>query len=574
MHCRRVRLPMKLSWDIMVRVHRGEITPAEGFRLTAEREATASRYVGDTSEPAPICAYMPYSPTGDLGAEYNRVMARLGLDEWALFIDHDAMMLTNDAWDLLRDAIRRYPNAGAFVCWTNRAGNMRQKAKGAPKGDDLAQHTAYAGELRKRHGTSVTDVTGSEMTGVWFATSSAAWHKVGGFRGGFGGVDNTYAAMLNAAGLATYRLDGLYVYHQRRTSGWKGSTRPESACRKTGWLWQTARGVIEEQATDTLADLYRAHCEAVETRTDWGECAKNARRRVILDAWRGSMQVSVVIPARDEDAAMLSGTVAAFREGGADEVIVVDDASQEPVTDACGATRIIRHPEPRGVAYSRNHGLSEATGNVVVFSDSHCRVAEGNLLDWAFLARCSRDLLVAPTAGMDHPDNWYCGASLAWKGWRFDISANRREVEYPEAPFGSVYAASRAIWNCLGGWVPTRGWGYNEQALALSCAMTGTRIRCLPEFRVLHQFRKRFPYPVSGRMCAANAPWVHRLAFGEDVYKARIEPVTIAAGQDEATRLSAAWAIEDDGVTLAKYAKLRTADMAVLLAMVDARANQ
>lgn len=446
-------------------------------------------------------------------------MARLRPEEWAVFLDHDAMILCNDFWSDLAHAIAAHPDAGAIVCWTNRTGNARQKAK-APPGDDIRAHTMRAQAIRREYGQALTDVTGSQMTGVLFAVSRAAWDKAGPFRDGFGGVDNSWAHQCVAAGLRLWRMDGVYVYHQRRTNGWKGATRPEMDCRGAQWAYRRASPIMAEHGSQTVRDLARQHAELVEGRTDWSDCQKSARRKALLSHWRASMRVSVVIPSREEEREELRATVESFRAAGAHEVVVIDDGTARPV-EGCGATVVIRHDVAQGVAASRNEGLRRATGNVVVFSDSHCRVADGcSLSDWAYEAYCSEELICAVCGSYENAETWYYGCSLPWRDWRFDVSANRQPTDRPAGVFGSVYAAARWTWDRLGGWVPTQGWGYNEQALSLACHHAAVPIRVHDWFRIRHKFRndKKFPYAVSGKAFAANAPWVHWLLFGDDVW--------------------------------------------------------
>lgn len=533
----------------------------EGGETTAPAAAPRLQ-VRDPLQPAPVvAAYMPFSPVGDLGAEYNRIMQRLAPGEWALFVDHDAMMLTNDVWPDLLTAIAQHPDAGAVVCFTNRTGNARQKID-APDGDDISTHAEFARDLREKRGFSLTRVTGEEMTGVWFATNRDAWEKTGGFVHGFGEVDNAYARALKRCGLETWRLDGIYVYHQRRTNGWKGAVATDFDCWKTGWLWAKANPMMASRAHGAVADAYRVHVSAVETRTDVDEHAKGMLRKAVLERWKKTMRVSVVIPSREEPPDELAGTVAAFKAGGAAEVIVVDDGSTvHPVSESCGADAVLKNDVPSGVAFSRNRGLAAASGDVIGFSDSHCRIAEGfgTFSDWAFEAWLSADLLCAVCGSYDNPETWYWGCQLRWKEWRFDVNAYRAKNFAPEAPFGSVYCAARSTWDRIGGWMPTRGWGYNEQALGLACHHADVPIRVEPWFRIRHKFRndRKFPFALSGLDSTSNAPWVHRLIFGERLYRWFFRPAMESAGQSECLARAERWAAEDGGATMARYESLR-----------------
>jgi GT2 family glycosyltransferase len=84
--------------------------------------------------------------------------------------------------------------------------------------------------------------------------------------------------------------------------------------------------------------------------------------------------VSVVIPARDA-AATIGATLAALAAQGADEVIVVDDASTDATAAMANAaavvTQVVRGPG-RGPGAARNRGVEVATGEAIAFLDADC----------------------------------------------------------------------------------------------------------------------------------------------------------------------------------------------------------
>jgi glycosyltransferase involved in cell wall biosynthesis len=83
------------------------------------------------------------------------------------------------------------------------------------------------------------------------------------------------------------------------------------------------------------------------------------------------MSVSVVIPARNE-AAALRTLLPRIREAGvADEIIVVDDGSIDDTGDVCeeAGVRLIRHPYSMGNGAAIKSGARAATGDIVVFMD-------------------------------------------------------------------------------------------------------------------------------------------------------------------------------------------------------------
>jgi len=83
------------------------------------------------------------------------------------------------------------------------------------------------------------------------------------------------------------------------------------------------------------------------------------------------MSLSIVIPAKNE-AAAIDGVVSAAREAWPDaEVIVVDDGSSDDtgdVAEAAGA-RVVRHPESLGNGAAVKAGARVAEGDIIAFMD-------------------------------------------------------------------------------------------------------------------------------------------------------------------------------------------------------------
>ncbi len=92
-------------------------------------------------------------------------------------------------------------------------------------------------------------------------------------------------------------------------------------------------------------------------------------------------QYSIVIPAYNEGA-RISGTLNAVvgcirRRGWSAEVIVVDDGSRDPTAALvrdfavkAQEVRLLQNPGNRGKGYSVRHGLLQARGEVVMFTDA------------------------------------------------------------------------------------------------------------------------------------------------------------------------------------------------------------
>lgn len=161
-----------------------------------------------------------YDQEKDLGRAYDRIMERLADEDWACFLDHDAMFTTRRWYAQLVKAIEARPNAGAFTAVTNRIGCRYQLADVSQKNHDVLYHRKQGQRLLRRHGTRLVDVTDEEpLSGVVICIAKKVWKKIGGFASGFFGVDNQLHWDLRRAGYRIYLLPGLYVYHFYRGDG-------------------------------------------------------------------------------------------------------------------------------------------------------------------------------------------------------------------------------------------------------------------------------------------------------------------------------------------------------------------
>jgi GT2 family glycosyltransferase len=171
-----------------------------------------------------------YDVERNLGRAYNGIMERLRPDDWAVFIDHDAMFTTRQWYPQLLAAIAGNPNAGLFAAVTNRIGRKSQIASGAPVGHDMREHFAFGARQRELHGSIAKDVTAeSPISGVLMCMSRETWQQIGGFKDGFFGVDNRAHRDVARAGKRVYLLPGIYVYHWYRADGLTHDGAPRAA---------------------------------------------------------------------------------------------------------------------------------------------------------------------------------------------------------------------------------------------------------------------------------------------------------------------------------------------------------
>jgi GT2 family glycosyltransferase len=166
--------------------------------------------------------YCPKTEAQDLGKAYNTFMSILDDNDWACFLDHDAMFTTVNWYHQIEDIINQNPNVGVFTAITNRIGNPHQRyiEKSNDRIHDIKLHRAIGKTVQERYKTSVKDLTDSQLiSGVVLVIKKKTWQEVGGFKCGFLGVDNDIHQKCKNHGYKVLLMQGVYVYHWYRGDG-------------------------------------------------------------------------------------------------------------------------------------------------------------------------------------------------------------------------------------------------------------------------------------------------------------------------------------------------------------------
>jgi GT2 family glycosyltransferase len=201
----------------------------KNFNLKQAGEAALKVYNRIMKKPKPVVDlrtkpmiynFVAYSPSSDgknLGATYNKYMELIGDDDWACFIDHDAMWTTRDWFKHLENILVESPEYGLLSVCTNRIGNSDQKLVGLADKNDMTLHRSIGKRLWAQEGGKIKDVTDKQrISGVVMLVSKTAWKKAGGFMDGFLGVDNDFHSRVVKAGYKVGIMRGMYVYHWYR----------------------------------------------------------------------------------------------------------------------------------------------------------------------------------------------------------------------------------------------------------------------------------------------------------------------------------------------------------------------
>jgi dolichol-phosphate mannosyltransferase len=198
--------------------------------------------------------------------------------------------------------------------------------------------------------------------------------------------------------------------------------------------------------------------------------------------------ISVVVPARDEEARLGPCLAALARARGVDEVIVVDDRSTDgtaAVASAHGARVLPGRPLPpgwAGKAWALQQGLQEASGTWVVMLDADTRpdpdlpaALVARLLAGGFDLASVAGRFDCPTRGL----RWLHPALLTTLVVRFGPPSGWARAPRRLLANGQCTGAHRARLLGDGGLAPVRGHLVEDVALARALAERGRKVALL-----------------------------------------------------------------------------------------------
>lgn len=164
--------------------------------------------------PYVFIAYAPKSYGMNLGRCYNEYMERLNDGEFALFIDHDAMFVS-DSWKEIIDTIATQyaDDVSLFTCRTNRINNPYQRLNLLENNHRIEDHRIFSDEISMRCSITTTECAKlPSSSGVVIMLSKKTWEKHK-FSDGFLKVDNNMHLSHRASDDPVRIINGIYVYH-------------------------------------------------------------------------------------------------------------------------------------------------------------------------------------------------------------------------------------------------------------------------------------------------------------------------------------------------------------------------
>jgi GT2 family glycosyltransferase len=183
-----------------------------------------------------IYTHITYAPADigeNIGKAYNMFMEMLpDDDDWACFLDHDAMFTTSDWYHQLNDIIKENPTLGAFGARTNRLNSTYQLVGNIDVySHDIKYHREIGKHLQREHYNSLFRIDDNTaqigFSGVLILLKKSTWKKINGFKPeGFNHVDNDLRYRLEEHNIPFHIMNGVYVYH------WYKADDPYERCRE------------------------------------------------------------------------------------------------------------------------------------------------------------------------------------------------------------------------------------------------------------------------------------------------------------------------------------------------------
>lgn len=210
-------------------------------------------------------------------------------------------------------------------------------------------------------------------------------------------------------------------------------------------------------------------------------------------------EASVIVITRDEGTS-LAATLGRLTSTTPDatEIIVVDDHSSDGSAENLTPhprIRVVRPPQPLGIARARNLGAQLARGRQLVFSDAHVNPQPGWLGALAAALEDPRAGAVNPViTGFGDPGRGVNG--LTFDGPQLDVrwlcDAGRAEPFPVPLLTGCFLALRRDVFVAVGGFDDgMTGYGAEDLELCLRLWRIGYRCLSVPGARVAHRFRPR-----------------------------------------------------------------------------------
>ena len=265
-------------------------------------------------------------------------------------------------------------------------------------------------------------------------------------------------------------------------------------------------------------------------------------------------RISVIIPACNEGDELLKTVKSVVSTSKSEpQVVVVNDMSDDGSVDMLRDhikkhkknfpwVTILDNKKRMGVDWSRNRGVWQSNGDIIIFTDAHTRWPEGGD---AALAQGVIDKNGIICAGFQNFSENEKKCSSPNYGGHFQLRKTRAlgnsyNKKLPEEAFpriysiiGSCYAMTRNLFERLGGWyeVPGARWGYSEQAMAWKVYFWDiARMYACRDVVIKHKVKKAFPYSITNEAVLRQMYFCNYVCWEEETYNKLWVPNMVGLG--------------------------------------------
>lgn len=201
------------------------------------------------------------------------------------------------------------------------------------------------------------------------------------------------------------------------------------------------------------------------------------------------------------------------------EIILVDDNSDNGEVKNLTSfikgnlpsnVRVLRTPERAGLIRARMFGARHATGEILIFLDSHCEVNTGWIEPLLNRIKSNRTTVVCPVIDIINADTFqYSGSPIVRGGFNWGLhfkwdsvpsSLLRVDSDFVKpikspTMAGGLFAIDRKYFHDLGEYDDGMDiWGGENLEISFRIWMCGGKLEIIPCSRVGHVFRRRRPY--------------------------------------------------------------------------------
>jgi hypothetical protein len=176
---------------------------------------------------------IPFDSDKNLANYYNRFMDVLpNADDFACFLDGDAVFTTTFFGKQLEDIVVAYPHCGVFFAKTNRVACPWQVQEGVDwRSNDMAYHRDIgAKSAKEQYDSTIVLKETHPASGVFMLVQKRTWLRVR-FRGeGMVGVDNRFYNDCKSIDIEMRLMLGVYLYHWYRNGNKSDKTHLKHGC--------------------------------------------------------------------------------------------------------------------------------------------------------------------------------------------------------------------------------------------------------------------------------------------------------------------------------------------------------